>query len=884
MSRSEIDGLRAHVATLEQLLEVHERTTLEQSERAERAHAVVEAERARLREVFRDAPALVAVTQGPNHVYELVNPPYLAVVGKTEEEVLGRPLREALPEVAEQGFAALLDGVRASGEPYVGSEVRALRTIHGKRVEGFFDFVYQPLRGPDGEVEAVLTHAVEVTEQVRAREELEAQAVELEAQAAELEAQTASLEETQSELEAANRDLRQQETLFRSLADSIPQLAWMADETGAIFWYNRRWYEYTGTAPEQMEGWGWQSVHDPVALPQVLERWTASIRTGEPFDMVFPLRGADGVFRPFLTRVLPVRDAGGRIVRWFGTNTDVTEQQEAQERQRLLAEASSALAASLDYDATLRRVARLAVPTLADWCALDLLGEDGRIRRVAVAHPDPAKERIARELERRFPPDPDAPTGVPHVLRTGEPELVPDIPDELLEGAARSPEHLRLLRELELRSYIITPLTARGRTLGALTLVQAESGRRFGPAELEFARELAGRAAIAVDNARLYGDAQQALAEASALVAQRNAILGQTTDGVIVTDARGRITFVNQAAAGLHGVERLDVAPEDYSESYNLLTLEGDPYPAEELPLARAVLRDETVADALWRIRRPDGSEIVAQGSAAPVRAEDGSKLGAVLTLRDVTGQRRAYAERERLIRTLERTNAELDQFAYVASHDLKAPLRGIANLAEWIGDDLEPVLTPDTREQLALLQDRVRRMEALIDGILRFSRAGRADGEAEPVAVGGLLEEIVGLLAPPADTEIRLPLAAPTLVTQRLPLQQVLMNLLGNAFKYGRPAAGAPRVKVEVREGDEGAWGFAIADNGPGIPADGQERIWGIFQTLGARDGVDGTGIGLSLVKKLVEGRGGSVRVDSAPGEGTTFHFTWPVRAQERE
>jgi PAS domain S-box-containing protein len=123
----------------------------------------------------------------------------------------------------------------------------------------------------------------------------------------------------------AERDLRESEEKLRLLADTIPQMAWTARPDGHIFWYNRRWYEYTGTKPEDMEGWGWQAVHDPEVLPDVLARWKASIASGEPFDMVFPLRGADGQLRPFLSRVNPLRDAGGHIVYWFGTNTDISE-------------------------------------------------------------------------------------------------------------------------------------------------------------------------------------------------------------------------------------------------------------------------------------------------------------------------------------------------------------------------------------------------------------------------------------------------------------------------------------------------------------------------------------------------------------------------------
>lgn len=133
-----------------------------------------------------------------------------------------------------------------------------------------------------------------------------------------------------TELRQIEEAARASERQFRVLADSIPNLAWMADAEGSIFWYNQRWYDYTGTTPEEMLGWGWQSVHDPAILPEVLERFRASLRSGEPFEMVFPLRGADGVFRPFLTRTIPLVEEDGRVVRWFGTNTDISKQKDAE--------------------------------------------------------------------------------------------------------------------------------------------------------------------------------------------------------------------------------------------------------------------------------------------------------------------------------------------------------------------------------------------------------------------------------------------------------------------------------------------------------------------------------------------------------------------------
>jgi PAS domain S-box-containing protein len=154
------------------------------------------------------------------------------------------------------------------------------------------------------------------------------------------------------EIQKRDSALQESEQQFRSLADSIPQLAWMAEATGDLFWYNHRWYEFTGTTPEQMAGWGWQAVHDPITLPEVLIKWRASLATGEPFEMIFPLRGANGEFRDFLTLAMPVRDAQGQVVRWFGTNTDITEQRRSAEalRQTEKLAATGRLAASIAHE------------------------------------------------------------------------------------------------------------------------------------------------------------------------------------------------------------------------------------------------------------------------------------------------------------------------------------------------------------------------------------------------------------------------------------------------------------------------------------------------------------------------------------------------------
>lgn len=236
--------------------------------------------------------------------------------------------------------------------------------------------------------------------------------------------------------------------------------------------------------------------------------------------------------------------------------------------------------------------------------------------------------------------------------------------------------------------------------------------------------------------------------------------------------------------------------------------------------------------------------------------------------------QEHLLASERTLTRELERSNNELDQFAYIASHDLKAPLRGIANLTEWIEEDLGDRVSGETREHMRLLKGRVNRMEGLIDGILAYSRAGRVKEKPEEVDVGILLTESIELLAPPETTEIVIATAMPRLQTERVPLQQVFMNLLGNALKYNQ--RDGARVEVSAEDGDR-QYTFAVADNGPGIAPQYREKIWQIFQTLAPRDKVEGTGIGLSVVRKLVEARGGRTWLESELGKGTTFFFTWP-------
>ena len=233
-------------------------------------------------------------------------------------------------------------------------------------------------------------------------------------------------------------------------------------------------------------------------------------------------------------------------------------------------------------------------------------------------------------------------------------------------------------------------------------------------------------------------------------------------------------------------------------------------------------------------------------------------------------------AELTATARQLRDSNAELDQFAYVASHDLKAPLRGIANLSNWIEEDLgDARITPEAHAQFELLRGRVHRMERLIDALLTYSQVGRTAGTVEWVSVDQLMTEVADWIGPPPHLRLDVDPGLPAFNADRVRLSQVLNNLVGNAVKHHGATPGW--VRVSGRAVDPDTFEFAVADDGPGIDPRYHERIFGVFQTLRPRDQVEGTGIGLALIRKIVTGKGGTVTVDSALGRGATFRFTWP-------
>ena len=374
-------------------------------------------------------------------------------------------------------------------------------------------------------------------------------------------------------------------------------------------------------------------------------------------------------------------------------------------------------------------------------------------------------------------------------------------------------------------------------------------------------------------------------------------LLDNLSDGIVACDRHGTLALFNRASSEFFGVPLKAVPPEQWAEYYNLYDAEGkNRLKQEEVPLFRAFSGESFTDVELMTIPQQGTRTLVSNGS--PIIDRNGVKLGAVVAIRDITKRKQAEreiiklnselearvkrrtAQLEQLNTTLsvtasklEQRNQELDRFAYVTSHDLKAPLRAIANLSQWIEEDLADRMDDETRYNMNLLRRRVHRLENLINALLAYSRVGRLKSNPEEVSVNKMLAEIIDSLEVPQNLQFEIQGQMPTFVTQVVPLQQVFNNLISNAIQHSDCLEG--KITISVVE-KANYYEFAVADNGKGIDPKYHDQIFTIFQTLESRDVKESTGIGLAIVKKAVEDRRGQIRVESQLNAGATFYFTW--------
>jgi PAS domain S-box-containing protein len=613
--------------------------------------------------------------------------------------------------------------------------------------------------------------------------------------------------------------------------------------------------------------------------------------------------------RDWLVHYCPVKLTDGSVVGVNAVVQDITDRKRSESTMRLLANAGKALAASLDYDSTLNRlvyaishrarelaasldydltlnsVAGLVVPGMADWCAIDLATEEGLLRPVAVVHSDPAKVELARDMRRRFPPRTDAPRGAYHVLRTGESELFADFPDDLLVESSVNEEHLQMLRGVGIRSAAIVPLVARGRVLGTMTLVIAESRRRYNPSDVQVFEELARVCGMHVDNALLYRDAQQEIAERTRTEAE----LRQTDDRLRFTLTAALVgTWAwNMRTGHVEWSDNLEAihgrAPGSFGGTFESFL--EDVHPEDRDLILRSIasaISEGGDYRVEYRVVRADGGITWIEGKGRLMRDDRGQPIGMAGICMDITERHRVDEELHRAKNAAEAASRAKSGFLANVSHELRTPMNAIIGMTDLAIAENPP---QPIAGYLRTAKESATLLMRLLNDLLDVSKieSGRFELDFVPFRLRDTVDEAFRTLLPRAaerNLELTYEVAGDVpdeLLGDPLRLQQVLINLVGNGVKF--TSEGSVRVHV-ARDADSARdvyLRFSVKDTGIGISREDQERIFSPFTQvdLSSTRRFGGAGLGLAICAQLVAMMKGSITVNSVPGQGAEFVFT---------
>ena len=542
----------------------------------------------------------------------------------------------------------------------------------------------------------------------------------------------------------------------------------------------------------------------------------------------------------------PVRDADGAIVSAVAILADVTRRSRAEENLRFLAKANELLVASLDWERTLAAVAELAVPALAGYLVIDLLDEDDELRWVVAVHADPEKTELVRALRGQYPPTVST-HPIQVVLRTGQPLLLPDLQAEA-EAMSHDAKHARAIRRIANTSGLVAPLVARGRTLGTISLGTIEGQPRFDESDLTMGMELARRISLALDNARLFAEAQERAHAAEALE--------YVDDGVILVDEAGIVRLWNPTAAISLRRPAIEAVGRPIAELLGDWQSLQSRIPVASEPQAGGASRQQTLPVEV------QGEERWLSISAVRFPA------GTVYAFRDVTDER-----------AVEQMKTD---FVSTVSHELRTPLAAIYGAAMTLRRRDVAVEEAQRDRLLEVVSSEADRLARIVNDILWASRleSGRMSIAIERCDAAAIAVEVVDVLRSRApegiEVAVRKARGLPQVAADPDKLRQILTNLIDNAIKYS-PDGG--RVEVELgRSG--GRVRFRVTDEGLGIPPAEQDRIFEKFFRLDPNltRGVGGTGLGLYISRELVTRMNGRIWVDSDGRTGSSFVLELPI------
>lgn len=649
-----------------------------------------------------------------------------------------------------------------------------------------------------------------------------------------------------TERKLAAEHARQLQEQFRALAESVPQLVWACGANGASDYLSPQWAAYTGRPVGELLGAGWFEQLHPDDHTRVAEDWLMAAHTQSRFDCEYRIRRADGVYRWFKSRGEPQRDSAGRVLRWFGTCTDIDDARVA----------SDALKEERDR---LARIAKVAPAILHSF----------RVATDGARSFSFGGERIA------------ALYGVPvDGLDVDAAPIVERLhPDDRAAFLAKMDESRREM----------TPLRAEYRIHNAERGEVWVSLNSQPIAEPDGAIVWQGTLADVTNRKR----SQLALAQSEA---QFEAVFANLAEGIVVFDPQGDMTHSNPAAAAMHDLvaPMLPASLRGFIERFELRDAAGQLIPVDQWPLSR-ILRGEALTDVEAHVHNLERGWVkIFNYAGSLVRDADGCARFGIVRLRDITAVKHAEAQVHLLNtqleqRVQERTAAlevavkELEAFTYTVSHDLRAPLRALDGFSQALLQDFS-VDVPETGQRyLRIIRESAQKMAQLIDDLLAFSRVGRQQPKMRSVDHGMLVRNALQQLAPTHEgrqVELRIG-ALPHSEGDPAMLNQVWINLLSNALKYSR--------KTEATVIEVGALGdvdrpvyfqnvdkpvYFVRDNGVGFDMRYAHKLFGVFERLHRADEFEGTGVGLAIVQRIVQRHGGSIRAEAAPGRGATFFF----------
>jgi two-component system, sensor histidine kinase len=797
----------------EQDRSVVEQVLRESRARETAARAAAERDRMELMTIFEQAPAAIAIFEGPSHIIRLANLAHLELWGKTAAEVLNQPLFDALPEARGQGYEELLADVLRTGKPFVAKELSASLTRQGQQAPVYFDFVYQPWRNQQGHVTGVIVVATEITQQVAARHRAEALQAEV--------------------LAGARRQLLERETFYQIFEQTPACIALLRGPEHRIEYYNQA---YQRVFPgRDMRGRTVAEVQPDIAKQRFTALLDTVFQTGETFigrELPVEITQPDGSVRLFYFNfTYQAYHEAARIVGISVFGYDVTEQ--VQERQRREAEQLQARLRLQESEQRVRELVKDAPfpmgvyvgPELRIQLANEALlqawgkGPDVIGQRFTDLLPELATQDVFEQLH--------------HVLRTGEP-------------VHRRNQHLTVVIDGTSRefyfNYSFTPLLdSAGSVYGVLNTATDVTDLMLAHQRLEaYATELRESEA----RFRIMADV--------------------APNQVWAVHPDGSIRYINRAFLDFVGLQ---------TEQEYLATGWGPYLHPDEIDLTRQTLLRAIAERAPYvlehRMRRHDGQYrwLLAQG--APSFLADGELYGYVGSAIDITDLKQTNEQ-------LTRTNQDLDNFVYAASHDLKQPVNNLAGLFEEILSS-STFANPEEEEVLVpMVQEALQQLQVTIDDLAALGQAQQLrHATPEQVVLAELMDEVLTALEPQVRTahaRVTTDFAAwPALSFARANLRTILLNLIGNSLKYADPARSA-RIHVSTWV-ERGLPVLLVEDNGLGFDAARYGReLFQLFRRLHTHTA--GTGVGLYLVNRIVESSGGTIEVDSRPGEGATFRI----------